>query len=69
MDDIKIFDSPEFGRVRVLEIDGEPWFVGRDVAVALGYENPARAIRSHVDEDDKGVTKLVTPGGTQDVII
>ena len=69
MDDIKIFDSPEFGRVRVLEIDGEPWFVGKDVAVALGYENPARAIRSHVDEDDKGVTKLVTPGGTQDVII
>lgn len=69
MQELMIFSNPEFGEIRTVEIDGEPWFVGKDVAVALGYENPARAIRSHVDEDDKGVTKLVTPGGTQDVII
>lgn len=69
MQELMIFSNPEFGEIRTVEINGEPWFVGKDVAVALGYENPARAIRSHVDEDDKGVTKLVTPGGTQDVII
>lgn len=53
MDDIKIFDSPEFGRVRALEIDGEPWFVGKDVAQALGYSNPSKAIMMHVDGEDK----------------
>jgi prophage antirepressor-like protein len=50
--EIMIFENPEFGQVRTFEIDGEPWFVGRDVAVALGYEKPENAMRTHVDKDD-----------------
>ena len=52
-----------------MEINGEPWLVGKDVAAALGYQNPQRAIRDHVDEEDKGVTEMVTPGGKQSVPI
>lgn len=56
--EVKLFDSPEFGQLRGLEIDGEPWFVGKDVADALGYSNSRKAIADHVDPDDKkdGVT-------------
>lgn len=61
MNGLAIFENPKFGKVRTLERDGEPWFVGKDVAVALGYENPQRAIRNHVDDEDKGVTEMVTP--------
>lgn len=50
-------------------INDEPWFVGKDVAEALGYSNPRKAIIDHVDEDDKGVTKCDTPGGMQDLIV
>ena len=50
-------------------IDEEPWFVGKDVAIALGHTNPERAIRKFVDDEDKGVTVLVTPGGQQEVTI
>ena len=50
---ISIFNSPEFGQVRTVTIDGEPWFVGRDVASALGYSNGRDAIARHVDERDK----------------
>ena len=58
MNEIKIFDNPEFGKVRTIEIDGEPYFVGKDVAEILGYSNPRKAIIDHVDEEDKtgGVT-------------
>ena len=69
MKDIQIFNNPEFGEVRTVVIDDEPWFVGKDVATALGYTNPQRAIRDHVDDEDKGVTEMVTPGGTQKVPI
>lgn len=61
MNDLTTFTNPEFGQVRTVEIDGTPWLVGKDVAVALGYKNPQRAIRDHVDAEDKGVTKTVTP--------
>ena len=53
MEQIKIFNSDEFGSVRTIIIDGEPWFVGKDVANALGYERATKAIQDHVDEDDK----------------
>ena len=58
MNEIKIFDNPEFGKVRTMEINGEPYFVGKDVAEILGYSNPRKAIIDHVDEEDKtgGVT-------------
>lgn len=45
---------PEFGELRTVEIDGEPWFVGKDVAAALGYTNSRDAIATHVFVDDKG---------------
>lgn len=69
MNELKVFNNPEFGKVRTVEINGEPWLVGKDVAAAFGYQNPQRAIRDHVDEEDKGVTEMVTPGGKQSVPI
>ena len=51
--EIQIFNHDELGRIRVLEIDGEPWFVGKDVAAALGYGNTRDALSKHVDSDDK----------------
>ena len=52
---VKVFETAELGSVRVVVIDDEPWFVGKDVAVALGYENPQKAIRMHVHGDDKNM--------------
>ena len=66
MTDLQIFNSPEFGAIRTIEKDGEPWFVGKDVATALGYNNPRDAFKKHIDEEDKGVAKCDTLGGTQD---
>lgn len=65
MSEIKIFENPEFGKLRTLEKDGEMWFVGKDVAVALGYQDPAKAIKQHVHEEDKGVGETPTPRGSQ----
>lgn len=53
MADIKIWENPEFGELRIVEMNGEPWMVGVDVAKALGYAAPRNAIASHVDEEDK----------------
>ena len=53
MGDLKIWENPEFGALRVVEMNGEPWMVGVDVAKALGYATPRNAIASHVDEEDK----------------
>lgn len=53
MNELQIFNNPEFGKVRTIEKDGEPWFVGKDVAEALGYTDPNKAIVMHVDEEDK----------------
>lgn len=53
MHEIKIFENPHFGKVRTLEIEGEPWFVGKDVAEVLGYQNPSKALADHVDAEDK----------------
>ncbi|MEQ2422965.1 phage antirepressor KilAC domain-containing protein [Megasphaera sp. CLA-AA-H81] len=69
MNELKVFNSPEFGQVRTFDKDGEPWFVGKDVAIILGYERTADAIRAHVDEDDKGVGEIQTPGGKQKIVI
>ena len=63
MNQMEIFKNPEFGTIRAVEIDGEPWLVGKDVA--LGYKNPQEAIRNHVDAEDKGVSEILTPGGMQ----
>lgn len=53
MTDIQIFNNPEFGSIRTIEQNGEPWFVGKDVAEALGYSNASKALADHVDEQDK----------------
>lgn len=53
MNDLKIWESQEFGVLRVIEQDGEPWMVGKDVAQALGYSNPRKALADHVDQEDK----------------
>lgn len=53
MNQLQIFENPEFGAVRTVEIDGEPWLVGKDVADDLGYQNGSRDINRHVDEEDR----------------
>ena len=53
MNELKIFNNAEFGQVRTVVIDGEPWFVGKDIATALGYSNASKAVMAHVDNDDK----------------
>ena len=53
MDNLQIFDSPEFGQIRIVEQGGEPWFIGKDVADILGYQNGSRDVNRHVDEDDR----------------
>lgn len=58
MNDLTTFSKPEFGQVRTVEINGTPWLVGKDVAVALGYKNPGKAIIAHVDEEDKRLVVL-----------
>lgn len=55
--------------VRATTIDGEPWFVGKDIAERLGYERTADAIRAHVEEEDKGVCEMPTPGGKQSMTV
>ena len=69
MNNIKIFENPEFGSIRTVERNGEPWLAGKDVAAALGYSNPRKAIADHVDEEDKGVTNCYTLGGNQNMTI
>lgn len=69
MSDLQLFQNPEFGRVRIVEVNGEAWMVGKDVAEALGYSNPQKAIRDHVDEDDKTVNDSFTVNGTQGALI
>ena len=69
MSELQVFENSEFGKIRALEIDGNPWFVGKDVANKLGYSNTRDALRKHVDEEDKGVAKCDTLGGTQDIKI
>lgn len=53
MNELQIFENAEFGKVRTVSINNEPWFVGRDVAEILGYKNPNEAIQDHVDAEDK----------------
>lgn len=69
MNEIQIFKNEEFGEVRTLVVNNEPWFVGNDVASILGYSQTAKAVREHVDTEDKGVSILDTPGGNQQVTI
>ena len=69
MSELQVFNNAEFGSVRSLMVNGEPYFVGRDVAKILGYANPNDAIAKHVDEEDKGVAKCDTLGGIQELTV
>ena len=68
MNDLQVFNFEQLPD-RTLEVNGEPYFVGKDVADILGYKRTADAIREHVDEDDKGVGKIQTRGGKQPVTL
>ena len=67
--ELQIFKSAQFGEIRTIVKNNEPWFAGKDVAIALGYTNSRKALGDHVDDDDKGVTKCDTLGGTQEIAI
>lgn len=69
MNNISIFNNPTFGSVRAVSVNGEPYFVGKDVAEILGYERPTDAVRKRVDPDDRGVAKMETPSGAQEMTI
>ncbi len=61
MNEVQIFQNEEFGRIRAFGKNGEPWFVGKDVAKILGYKNTNAAIIQHVDEEDRVVEPVLTP--------
>lgn len=69
MNELQIFQNDEFGSVRTLMVENEPWFVGKDVATALGYADPRATISKKVDTEDRGVAKMETPSGAQDTTI
>ena len=69
MSELKIFETEEFGRVRMIVVDGKPWFVGKDVAEALGYSDPRSTVSKKVEEEDRGVAEMETPSGKQKMTI
>lgn len=69
MNELKIFNNPEFGEIRTLDINGEPWMVGKDVAAALGYSNTADAVQKHVDDEDKLESQIAISGQNRKIIL
>lgn len=70
MNDLTVFNNPDFGEIRSMLIDSEPWFVGRDVAVALGFKDTVNALKAHVDDEDKKGWRITTPSrGQQRMIV
>ena len=69
MNEIKIFDNPEFGKVRTMEINGEPYFVGKDIAEILGYQNGSRDVNRHTDEEDRQKTMIFDGNQDRETII
>lgn len=69
MNEMQLFSNPDFGDVRGMLIDEEPWFAGKDVAEILGYSNPQKAIRDHVDDEDKTVNDSFTVNGTKVILL
>ena len=69
MNQLQIFENKEFGKIRTVEINNEPYFVGKDVADILGYTNAPKAIRDHVDTEDKTVNESFTVNGTKGILI
>ncbi|MEO3123119.1 BRO-N domain-containing protein [Mediterraneibacter gnavus] len=69
MNELKIFENEEFGQVRTIVINNEPWFVGKDVATALGYANPKNAVPKHVSDEDKLSTQIEYAGQRRTVTV
>ena len=69
MQQVMLFENKEFGEIRTLMIDGQPYFVGKDVAEILGYAEPRSAVSKKVDDEDRGVAKMETPSGVQEMTI
>lgn len=69
MNELQIFQNKEFGEVRSLVINNEPWFVGKDVAEALGYKNSKNAVPTHVDEENKLSTQIEYTGQKRNVTV
>lgn len=68
MNNIQVFNNEELGYIRTVMINDQPWFVGKDIAVALGYSNPQKAIRDHIDVEDKLTERIVLSGQNREVI-
>lgn len=69
MNELKIFESKEFGKVRTVEVNGEPYFVGKDIATILGYRNPSKAIIDRVDDDDKLSSQFSNSGQAREMTV
>lgn len=68
MNELQLFENPEFGQIRAIEKDGEPWFVLKDVCEVFGETN-YRRVSSRLDDDEKGVSQISTPGGPQNMTV
>lgn len=69
MNEMMVFENPKFGKVRSLEIEGKPWFVGKDVASILGYKDTSDALKKHVDDDDKLTRQFADSGQNRDMFV
>lgn len=69
MNELQIFKNDEFGEIRTVEISGEPWFVGKDVAEVLGYKDTADSIKKHVDDEDKLTRRFTDSGQSREMYI
>jgi len=69
MNELQIFKNPEFGEIRTIEVNNQPWFVGKDVAEVLGYSNTMKAIRDHVKDNHKLAERIVLSGQTREAIL
>lgn len=69
MNKLKIFENAEFGQVRTITIDNEPWFIGKDVAIALGYKDTSDALKKHVDNDDKLTRRFADSGQNREMYV
>lgn len=69
MNSVQIFNNAEFGEIRTVVIDDEPWFVAKDIAKSLGYKNTNQSVKDNTDSDDRGVSPVVTPSGMQNMVV
>lgn len=67
--ELKVFENPEFGQIRTVQLNNVIYFVGNDVASILGYAEPRSTVSKKVDAEDRGVAKLETPSGVQEMTV